>query len=32
MVQIQTLQDLELQEQKGVLQPEAEDESILGEI
>ena len=32
MVQIQTLQDLELQEQKGVLQPEAEDESKIGVI
>ena len=32
MVQIQTLQDLELQEQKGDLQPETEDESKIGVI
>ena len=29
---VQTLQDLELREQKGVLQPEAEDESKIGVI
>ena len=29
---VQTLQDLELQEQKGVLQPDAEDDSQIGVI